>query len=662
MKPRTSALKATIFGVDVHSGDVRGDAPAYALVILDDDDVTREVVSGRKLHRLIRDQSPDVIATDNVYELAADKDALIRFLENLPASTRLVQVTGAARPEPLSRVANRHDIPYGKQPMQEAEAAARLAAANVGYEVCAFGDTTRVKVSRGRSPGKGGWSADRYTRRIHGAVKHRTREVEAALEEAGLSYEKEVLQKYGGYANAIFHVEASPDQLPVSRERAGDVRIEIERERRDGIEFEPLATRRDYVIIGLDPGTTTGVAVVDIDGNVLDVISTRTADTAEIIEWIIDHGRPFMVAADVTPMPETVEKIRQSFDAAAWTPETDLLIDRKQHRTRSIGYDNDHERDAAAAALFAFDDHASQFERIASRVPPQLDTEELIARVIRAEESIEAVLTDMLPDQEVDEPSPPPEQHEPSPEQRRIAQLESRVDRMSDHIEQLEATIEEKDDRIDTLEGELTEHRREERRDVRERREVTRLQRETQRLRRERERWREEADALDEKLERLKTLWRLDHSNFSDVEPDKRGLVPVKPIEKFTIGAIEAADADFGLASDEVILLRDASGAGLAAAERLAELEPRAIIKDGGLSDVAADVLFEADIPVGDRSEVQIQEVDELAVAREADVDAIIERWEMRARERRRDRRAALVDRVISEHRAERISDTAESG
>ena len=102
------------------------------------------------------------------------------------------------------------------------------------------------------------------------------------------------------------------------------------------------------------PGTTTAVALLDLDGTPLDVYSTRTDDTAAVIEWIIERGRPVVVAADVTPMPETVEKVRRSFDAAAWTPHTDLPIDEKQHRTREEGYDNDHERDAMAAALYAF--------------------------------------------------------------------------------------------------------------------------------------------------------------------------------------------------------------------------------------------------------------------------------------------------------------------
>jgi len=51
---------------------------------------------------------------------------------------------------------------------------------------------------------------------------------------------------------------------------------------------------------------------------------------------------------------------------------------------------------------------------------------------------------------------------------------------------------------------------------------------------------------------------------------------------------------------------------------------------------------------------VTIQEVDELAVAREHEVEEAIEDWERRAEERERERNAEMVDKIISEHRADR--------
>ncbi|MFD1642421.1 DUF460 domain-containing protein [Halohasta litorea] len=656
MTVRTNALDGPVFGVDIQSGDIRGDAPSYALAVLDDGQIERDVVSFRKLCRLIKSEEPGLLATDNAYELAEDKDALVGFLRRLPSATTLVQVTGDERPEPLSRVATRHGVPYGKKPMQEAEAAARLAAANVGCEVSAFTNTTTVKVARGRSTGKGGWSQDRYTRRIHGSVKRMAKKVESKLSEANLDFEKDATEKYGGYSNAIFTVEATPDELPVSTHRSGDTRIEIEREQRDGISYEPLVKRRDRVIVGIDPGTTTAAAVVSLDGRVLDRFSSRTADTAAVIEWLIDRGRPLIVAADVTPMPETVEKFRRSFDATRWVPPSDIPVDEKVHRARDHEYENDHERDAMAAALYAYDDHEDQFDRIAEKTPRQFDREEVIAHVVAGGASVEAALRELSDDEEADSEESTHEVRELSEEEQRIKRLEEQVERLQSHTDELEAKLDERDETIEEYKQELSEARREERREARERREISQRNREINRLERERDEAVERAEELESKLDRLKELWKLDHSNV-DWAGD-RNLVSVKMVEQFTNRAIEAADEQFGLTSGDIIYFRDASGAGRSTAEMLADIEPRVVLREGGLSDVADEVLFEAGIPVGPAEDVSIQEIDELAVVDDSEIEAVIEDWERRAEEREREQKASMVDELISEHRA----DTKSSG
>jgi len=51
---------------------------------------------------------------------------------------------------------------------------------------------------------------------------------------------------------------------------------------------------------------------------------------------------------------------------------------------------------------------------------------------------------------------------------------------------------------------------------------------------------------------------------------------------------------------------------------------------------------------------VTIQEVDELAIAREPEVEQVIEDWEKRAEAREAERTEEKLDELISEHRAER--------
>jgi hypothetical protein len=67
---------------------------------------------------------------------------------------------------------------------------------------------------------------------------------------------------------------------------------------------------------------------------------------------------------------------------------------------------------------------------------------------------------------------------------------------------------------------------------------------------------------------------------------------------------------------------------------------------------VADEVLFEHEIPVGPADDVTIQVVDELAVARESEVEGVIADWEDRAEERELEQQKEMVDQLISEHRA----------
>jgi len=655
VKSRTDALDAVVYGVDVHSGDARGDSPSYALVRLSDEGVDRDVVSRRKLLRLVADEEPSIVATDNVYEIAEDKDGLVRLLRQLPAGTRLVQVTGDEEPEPLSRVASRHDVPYAKKPAREAEASARLAARNVGCVVRAFDDTTTVRVSRGRSTGGGGWSEDRYTRKIHGAVRRRAREVEDCLGDEDFEYEKDVTEKYGGLANAEFVVEAPIDAVPFSDERSGDTRVEVDAVRRDGIEFESLAQRREAVVVGVDPGTTTAVAVVDLDGELLNVTSSRSADTAEVVEWIIERGRPVVVAADVRSMPSNVEKIRRSFDAAGWTPDDDLAVVDKKRVTSEDEYrlENDHERDAAAAAAFAYRDHADVFDKVRREAPRDADVDDVIARVLVDELPVSAAVDAARGEgsngggSEDEE-----EQREPTEDEKQIRRLEKQVARLKEHVEELEERVDRKNDEIDELEDEVTRARSEKARDVRERREVKRLERKNDELRGKLKRERKAHSAMRSKLDRLKKLWRVEHPDFADELGDDYAVV--KAVEEFTKTALEDAENSFGLAEGDVVLLEDASGAGRATAERLAATEPRLVLKNGAMSTEADRVLFEAGVPVAEASTVEMRRIDEFGVARDDDVRDAVERWEESAEERRLRRAQETVDELITEYRVGR--------
>jgi len=163
-----------VFGIDIIRGSVRSKSrrPLYALVRLQGDQVLSEDgVSSFRLFRMLSQERPDILAVDSLQEISTDQHELFAFMQSLPPSTRLVQVTGGERKESLIKVASRYNISFNRlDPFDEARTIARVASLGAGAEVIAFENSSDVIVTRNRSPGKGGWSQNRYVRKIHGGV------------------------------------------------------------------------------------------------------------------------------------------------------------------------------------------------------------------------------------------------------------------------------------------------------------------------------------------------------------------------------------------------------------------------------------------------------------------------------------------------------------
>ena len=74
-------------------------------------------------------------------------------------------------------------------------------------------------------------------------------------------------------------------------------------------------TRRKHIIVGIDPGTTVGLAIIDLSGKPIEVFSAKNYSISDAIAWIESHGTPLIVASDVTPTPAMVKKISSMFAA-----------------------------------------------------------------------------------------------------------------------------------------------------------------------------------------------------------------------------------------------------------------------------------------------------------------------------------------------------------
>jgi predicted RNase H-like nuclease (RuvC/YqgF family) len=145
------------------------------------------------------------------------------------------------------------------------------------------------------------------------------------------------------------------------------------------------------LIVGIDPGTTTGVAVFDLDGELILLKSGKNLSRADISRAISDVGNPIIVSSDIKPLPRAVERIATSFSARLIEPgET---FSRKEKHETAKGYmkvrgkvwRNRHERDALVSGIYAWKQVRQIVVRMDSRMKKAGITDKSTRDRIRAE-------------------------------------------------------------------------------------------------------------------------------------------------------------------------------------------------------------------------------------------------------------------------------------
>ena len=112
---------------------------------------------------------------------------------------------------------------------------------------------------------------------------------------------------------------------------------------------------KQLLIIGIDPGTTLGYSIIDLEGNILEINSEKELSINTLISRIINYGKPIAIGCDVCPAPKAVETVATKFGAKLIEPDKDLLVKEKDELTSEFkkDYSNAHQKDSLASALYA---------------------------------------------------------------------------------------------------------------------------------------------------------------------------------------------------------------------------------------------------------------------------------------------------------------------
>jgi predicted RNase H-like nuclease (RuvC/YqgF family) len=597
---------------------------------------------------MLDQEEPEILAVDSIQELAVDQHGLCLFLQQFPPRTRLVQVTGGEKKETLGKIAARYNISFNRfDPFAEARTIARIASLGGGAEVVAFDNICDVVVSRHRSIGKGGWSQNRYVRKIHGAVLQKGREIEEILTGAGVVFEKKESRAFGGASRISFQVKAPREMIPVPTSRSADTQVRVSCRRLDRIRFRPLHERPKYLIVGIDPGTTTAIAAIDLEGNMVQTASSRQTSMAESIEALYHLGKPLVIASDVHQMPYTVEKIRRAFHAVGYTPRQDRTVEEKQELTQGYSYTNVHERDALAAALDAFRHYRNKLQNIMKRVPPGYDLDEVRAGIIQGKslEQILGVKESAKPETLSGTPVVPGE----TKRDERLTNLEGQVKRLKEFIAELQSGLKEKEREIVRLEKRIHRERLAREQQMRKEMEIRKRDQFIQSLKRQLRREQRYGQSLRRRLDKMREYAAL------EVHED---VLPIKVLATLTRDAVYLLSTEMGINPEDVLFVNKTDGWGRSVVKELADAGVRALLVSaapgGQIDPHLARACAEVHLPILLSRSVDAQVRGKTGTVNRNRFDRALKEWEREQEEQERKKKTEMLESIFREYRFER--------
>lgn len=116
-------------------------------------------------------------------------------------------------------------------------------------------------------------------------------------------------------------------------------------------------------IIGIDPGETKGIAILDLEGRLINLKSAKSLNLDSI-------GKPIAIGCDVNPIPGFVERVAAEMRVKAIVPRSLLKVKEKRIMMKKFRYENKievkdrHQRDALVAALIVYKKFRALFRKI----------------------------------------------------------------------------------------------------------------------------------------------------------------------------------------------------------------------------------------------------------------------------------------------------------
>lgn len=680
-----------IIGFDIlpQSSPSSKKSPRYASVLMEGEILeTNSSIRRSELLKMVRRVEPDIIATDNLLELSATEKGVIEFLSRLPSKTRVIQVTGSPvhGMTSLTKLARRHGFPVKKHPtpVETAILISQLASLGVGTEISALARETRIVVSRARTVGSGGFSQARFQRRMHGSIQQTARNILDKLSKAEIDYDQYETRTQHGWSRCLIHVYESYETVcSVTKSevnRIAGVAVRIAPVKHRSILYLPRDDKeevgpRRLLVVGIDAGTTVGIAIADVSGNLVALRSSRGLSRGDVIRYIVEFGKPVLLAADVIPAPSFIEKLSTTLQTQLFTPDKLMAVVEKRELAKSFTADsqyrasNAHQRDALAAVAKVFHVYCKKLELLNKRLQEseqRHSVSEATALVLQGVSVHDALDQSIIPAENEKFTSKPIKPIEPTEKPLTQQELQKIVDRLTRKVESLQRQ----------MEYERNQHQQSVEHQKKLEKEIQQIQRQLDRsLSVEQREYRRDERILQKEAE-IQRLEKKIRTQSFELERIKRNLTNLKLMRRLEmLGEVQPVIVLSHFSQEEirrlgerypqdkkrkVVFIQDPSGGGSSTANQLVQFGVQIVITQGTMSHLALQKFSAAHIPVLDAKSLRITIVDEFAVVDVEQLSLEITKWQEHHQVSEREAAADNLERLIEEYRQERRNKTSD--
>ncbi len=465
------------------------------------------------------------------------------------------------------------------------------------------------------------------------------------------------------------------------------------------------------IIVGLDPGLTVGLAILDLSGEILDVTSFKEVSRADITRYIIDYGKTVLVATDVQNPPKMVKKMASSLNSKIFSPYRDLAVNAKKELVDEFlsqqeqhlpipksGDDNRiipqnaHERDALASAIQAFKKYQKKFEQIERRthkleLTPKMvdDVKIMVINEFPITKAINLLLGQIdhtnvpeesfnngIPSNSVNRTNKHLEENnqnlnlqntlneacdssvsfEISKLQNRLKSQEKQIGNLQKKNMILEEDIKQYQDEITQLENKIQRLQYQYSQNILHRREVTKKNSIIKGIKEKYHKEKILRQKLEDQLKSIKRVRMMELSNEAS---------PVKVIDSFSRDGIREIINSKNLKTGDIVLLKSSKGGGSQTAALLVELGVKAVITTDKMSHQAKEVFEKNMIPLLEEEKIDLKMIDDFAVIMNQDLKRESDKWTKNQEEKKKKEDRKKLLKIMDEYKAQRKRSTNNS-